>query len=141
MKRANSDLIAAFLLNVQNGLIAGKAETSGPVALEKIVAALEAIADGVDPDVALELSRRSGGPSDNTNAALATLIHKHRKAGEKWATIELLAEQWLHDAGRESVTLTRMKQVYRAHLRALQRSDDIDRMKALTEESQQRRDR
>lgn len=132
MKRAKSDLIDAFLINVRKGLITGREDSSGPVVIEQMVAALEAIKAGSDPDTALKITRSAGQPADPENLLLAFYIHKLRTAGDSWATVEFLANEWLGQQGRQRVTGTRLKRLYKQHQTTIRRHEDILRMSALT---------
>ena len=135
MKRAQSDLIAAFLLNVQKGHITGKDNTSGPVMLERMTEALRAIVTGTDPDTALQITRAAGAPPDPINGALAFLIHQRRKAGDTWLAIQTQANDWLAENDRKRVSERWLREIYKQHRDSLEAFDKIKRMQHLTEEA------
>lgn len=132
MKRAQSNLIDAFLVNVRKGLIIGRDGSSGPVVLEHMAAALEAIKAGADPDQALEVTRSAGNPADPINMVLAFYIHRLRQAGDTWDVVELEANGWLAEQGRDPVTQTRLKQVYKEHRNTISLHEGVTQMTRLT---------
>jgi hypothetical protein len=132
MKRAKSDLIDAFLVNVRKGLVSGREGSSGPVILQRMAEALEAIRDGANPNKALQVKRSAGGPAEPDNLPLAFRIHQLRQARENWAVVEIVANEWLAERGRDAVTQTRMKQIYKQHRATVEMHESLARMMELT---------
>jgi len=128
MKRAQSMLIDSFLLHVKKEYITGLENSSGPLVLDQIVAALQDILNGEDTDKALHIERQRGQPRDIENIKLALLIHQQRKAGEKWSVVELIANKWLKNEGLNARKLDVLKTLYSRNRDWLQRRDDIELM-------------
>lgn len=128
MKQAQSNLLEQFLHHVERGLIQGRDDSSGQAVLLRMAEALQAVQAGVDPDQALGIERAPGQPRDGNNVALAYLVHEYRKAGDKWATVELLANDWLRNSGRETLSLPRLKAIYKQHVRAIEQREQVAAM-------------
>ena len=133
MKPVCSDLIDAFLVNLDKGLIHGKDNSSGPIMLERLAAALQAIKRGERPDVALEIERPRGQPSSKRNALLAFKIHEMRKSGDTWASVENVINAYLCEINARPLHESRLRQIYGAHKESLEQFDSIRRMQNLTE--------
>lgn len=128
MKRAKSDLIDAFLLNVEKGYITSLEHSSGPVILKKIADAFQAILDGEKPDKALEVERKKGNPPDPINLKLAFLMHEHLKDGATWTIAENVASNYQLSQGRvkkDLLTHERLKQIDKHNLKAIQLYEDV----------------
>jgi hypothetical protein len=110
-KRIQSNLIEQFLHHVDRGLIAAKIDSSGPAALHRVCDALRAIQDGDNVDSALGIERTRGGNEKPWKFTLAALIHHWESRGEKWATIEVLAGDWLQSIGEKPLRQTRLRQI------------------------------
>lgn len=124
MKPAQSHIIKEFLNHIDKGYITGRENTSGTMLLETIANAMREILAGADPDTALSIKRSSGPQLQPKTAALALLIHQYRKAGEKWAVIELLANQWREEQQLEPVTLGRLKGIHKDNREWLEQIDN-----------------
>lgn len=95
MKKAQSQLIRNFLAHVQLGSISANDMNLGGTrafqSLEVMVAVLEAILDGISPEIALDITR-APGPNSKTkwlspDFNLARRIHELRARDEKWLVI------------------------------------------------------
>ena len=143
MKRAKSDLIDAFIFHCYTDRLTAPEGSSGEFILAKVADALESILDGVNPDVALGITRRGGSPGDEYTFQLACRIHTQREAGEKWAVIEIVQNEWLSTVGRPAITVTRMKQIYKRHRPKIKEIRDqftaAQKMQRLTEEQNQKK--
>lgn len=128
MKGATSVQISKFLSNVEHGLIAGKPDSSGPRALERMCDALRAILDGADPDIALGIERSSGRERKGFPRSLAHAIHDARMRREKWSVIELKVNAFLERNGEKPLSLSRIKTLYKEQLPDIETDLSIQRM-------------
>jgi len=118
-------MIKAFMTEVKRGLISGRDNSSAPEVLQEMVAALQDILKGEDTDKALQIERQAGGPTEWKTIALACLVHQHRKAGDKWAVVELKVNKWLRIQGFDSLSERRLTTIYKDNLDWLQRRESI----------------
>lgn len=122
MKRTRSDLIEAFLFNVNNG------DISGPPILQRVVDALQKILDGEKPDTALKIERGPGGQSQDRNFIVAYIIRDLRKKGEKVAVAHFYANKWLKEDGHKALSDKRLRDIYNQHKPKLVQIESIKLM-------------
>ena len=138
MKRSKSMLIDAFLIHVKQGLINGRADSSGPEVLREMVDALREVLKGEDPDKALHIERQAGGPSDDRNYTVALIIHAHRKAGDKLVVAEAYANEWLEKTGHKRLSSRRLRAIWGQHRARIERLESIALMVEKTQQALQR---
>ncbi len=124
-KRAKSILIEKFLHHVDNGLISGNPNSSGPGFLNTFCKALRAIQDGADVDESLRIERSRGGDEKPWKTAIAYLIHQHRERRDSWHVIQKLANPLLESIGEKPLSESRLQNIYR------EKREDVDNLIAL----------
>jgi hypothetical protein len=128
MKAPHSNLIEAFLFNVEHGYIVGHESTSGPAVLTKLCEALGVILEGEDADVALEVERKRGSPSHDRNFILALIMRAQLNNGESVAFAEGSANDWLEDRGESYLSSRRLREIRNQYAKDIERLVSIQRM-------------
>ena len=131
MKRAQSHLIDMFLADVKSGLIIGKENSSGPIALQEMADALQSVLDGADTDEALQIKRVAGKPAEDKNFAVALIMHDHKEDRKPGA----YANDWLEKSGYETLSDTRLREIYKQHREKIERLESIKEMIEKTQDS------
>ena len=133
-KDVYSHLISVFLHHVEYGRIVAEPNSEAETALADLVEALRKIRWGYDPDDALQIERSTGRPSKRYSFPLAYKIDHWKAQKEKWATIEVLANEWLIKKGfQTTLTQGRLKNLYKeqkpkvdAHRQAVEQAHRIN---------------
>lgn len=74
---------------------------------------LSSILEGDDPKVALQIKCKKGAQKKPYTLELALLIHGQKHYfGDSWATIEVVARDWLEDRGIPNIGLSGLKKLY-----------------------------
>jgi hypothetical protein len=114
LSAVHSYVIASFLRHIESGNI--HANEAGQRALREMRGALVNVYRGVDPDIALGISRKPPGrPSNGFNLILAEYIQELRSAGFKWSVIEIEANNFREQCGYKRVSLPSLRQTHQRY--------------------------
>ena len=78
-----------------------------------MVAALQDILQGENPDKALAIKRQRGQPLNADTIMTAWLIYQCRQAGDYWSVVDCKVNEWLKDRGSKPISVSRMKAIHK----------------------------